>query len=94
MRRYRNFQYLKDHGIVNNRVTLKRWIDSYGFPAGVKLGPNTRAWLEEEIDAWLAERARATAESVVAKEYEKRVAERDAEDDPEEVEDEPEAVAK
>jgi hypothetical protein len=36
--RYRD---LKERGIVNNRVTLSRWIASEGFPAGVQLGPNT-----------------------------------------------------
>ena len=45
--------------IVLNRMTLARWIESQGFPAGFMLGPNSRAWAEDEVDAWVA--ARKTA---------------------------------
>jgi len=47
---------LKARGIVGNWVTLKRWIEREGFPPGVKLGPNTRAWPESEIDEWVVGR--------------------------------------
>lgn len=50
------FPDLKARGIVSNWPTLLRWIEREGFPAGVKLGPNTRAWTEAEIEAWLAAR--------------------------------------
>jgi hypothetical protein len=50
------FADLKRRKICNNWMTLKRWIAKEGFPAGVKLGPNTRAWTEAEIEAWLAGR--------------------------------------
>jgi len=43
-------------GIVNNRVTLSRWIEKEAFPSGVMLGPNTRAWLKDEIDRWCSSR--------------------------------------
>ena len=38
------FNDLKRQNIINNHVTLKRWIDQEDFPAGIMLGPNTRAW--------------------------------------------------
>ena len=56
------FADLKARGIVNNWVTLLRWIEHEGFPTGRKLGPNTRAWTDDEISEWIAERPRASAE--------------------------------
>jgi predicted DNA-binding transcriptional regulator AlpA len=53
------FKDLKDAGIVRNWTTLQRWIDSGRFPSGIKLGPNSRAWTEESVAEWLAERERA-----------------------------------
>lgn len=50
------FADLKARGIVANWPTLKRWIEREGFPPGLKLGPNTRAWPESEIEEWLAGR--------------------------------------
>ena len=47
------FADLKRMKIVNNHVTLKRWIEREGFPRGCMLGPNTRAWRESEVEAWL-----------------------------------------
>lgn len=54
--RYVRFTDLVERGIVNNRPTLHHWIKEHGFPRGVLLGPNTRAWREDEIEAWLASR--------------------------------------
>jgi len=54
---YLRFADLKRAGIVRNRTTLYRWIRDYGFPAGIMLGPNTRAWPAHEVDAWLEARA-------------------------------------
>ena len=53
------FPDLKARGIVNNWMTLRRWIEREGFPPGKKIGPNTRAWTEAEIEAWLQSRATA-----------------------------------
>jgi len=53
------FADLKARKIVSNWPTLKRWIDQEGFPPGIKLGPNSRAWTEEEIAEWLANRPKA-----------------------------------
>ena len=50
------FADLKAAKIVNNLTTLKRLIETQGFPVGIKLGPNTRAWSDDEINAWLATR--------------------------------------
>ena len=55
------FHHLKQRNIVNNRTTLGRWIKRHGFPPGILIGPNSRAWPEEVIEAWLVERARASA---------------------------------
>jgi predicted DNA-binding transcriptional regulator AlpA len=56
---YLRFPHLRARGIVNNRPALKLLIDKSGFPPGRKLGPNTRAWTETEVNEWLA--ARPTA---------------------------------
>jgi predicted DNA-binding transcriptional regulator AlpA len=50
-------------GIVNSRMTLKRLIDLQGFPAGVLITPNARAWNEAEVDAWTAVRPSARKSS-------------------------------
>jgi predicted DNA-binding transcriptional regulator AlpA len=52
------FADLKRRGIVRNWTTLLRWIAEQGFPAGIELGPNSRAWDEAEVDRWLAARRR------------------------------------
>jgi predicted DNA-binding transcriptional regulator AlpA len=43
-------------GIINSRMTLKRLIDSQGFPPGILVTPNARAWNEVDVDTWLANR--------------------------------------
>ena len=37
---------------IRNWPTLIRWIETQGFPAGRHLGPNTRVWTVEEVEAW------------------------------------------
>jgi prophage regulatory protein len=46
-------------GVVNSRMTLKRLIDYQDFPRGVLITPNARAWVEVEVDAWIAARPAA-----------------------------------
>lgn len=46
-------------GIVRNRVTLGRWIRDQGFPEGVMLGPNSRAWSETSVLDWIEKRRSA-----------------------------------
>lgn len=60
MLRFRDLQRLE---IVNNRVTLARWIASLGFPAPVKLGPNTVAWKAADVKEWLDGRAANSSQS-------------------------------
>ena len=50
------FRDLKDRGIVRNHPTLMRWITKQGFPPGRWLGPNSRVWTEDEMEAWLRSR--------------------------------------
>jgi predicted DNA-binding transcriptional regulator AlpA len=51
---------LKARGIVANWTTLLRWIAAGNFPPGIKLGPNTRAWPEADIEAWLESKRSAS----------------------------------
>ena len=55
--KYLRYGDLVERQIVSNRTTLQRWILKYGFPAGVLLGPNTRAWPADQVEAWLEARA-------------------------------------
>jgi hypothetical protein len=57
------FRDLVNANIVRNWPTLLRLIDKDGFPPGVMLGRNTRAWALDEVEAWLA--ARPTAKNAV-----------------------------
>jgi predicted DNA-binding transcriptional regulator AlpA len=50
------FRHLKERGIVENWPQLKRLVEKCGFPSGRYLGPNSRVWFEDEIDAWLDSR--------------------------------------
>ncbi len=54
---YLRYADLVERQIIRNRTTLHRWIRDYGFPVGVLLGPNSRAWPADQVEAWLAERA-------------------------------------
>ena len=48
---YLRFADLKAGDIVTNWHTLAVWIKTYeGFPPGIKLGGNTRAWREDEVE--------------------------------------------
>ena len=62
MRKMVRFADLKAAGIVDNRVTLNRWIDAHGFPTPTDLGPNSIAWFEDEILEWVG-RCRANREA-------------------------------
>ena len=64
--RLHTFNDLKQRGVVPNRTTLMRWQKTIDFPLGFMIGPNRRVWTDEEIEQWLAERARASAENEAA----------------------------
>lgn len=60
---YYRFDDLVKLGIVNNRMTLTRWqkLPDDPFPATVKLGPNTAAWIADHVNGWCDRRnARAS----------------------------------
>jgi predicted DNA-binding transcriptional regulator AlpA len=52
-KKFLRFRDLKTRGIVNNWTTLRRWIKEGRFPPGRLIGPHTRVWTEEEVEAWL-----------------------------------------
>ena len=58
-RRFVRFKELKARGIFNDRMDAARKVAA-GFPKPVELGPNTIAWDDEEVAAWLASRPRPT----------------------------------
>jgi Prophage CP4-57 regulatory protein (AlpA) len=47
---------LRERGIPFSRVHLARLEASGAFPKRVLLGENRVAWVDQEIDAWIAER--------------------------------------
>lgn len=53
---YVRFRDLKAAGIVQNWQGIKRLVEEQGFPPGVMLGPNTRAWTVGDVQGWLATR--------------------------------------
>jgi Prophage CP4-57 regulatory protein (AlpA) len=59
MSKFLRFADLKDRGIVTSWPMLRRRIERDGFPLGRMLGPNTRAWSEAEVEAWIKSRPTA-----------------------------------
>jgi predicted DNA-binding transcriptional regulator AlpA len=57
--RYRD---LVDRKIVNNRMTLRRWMERGNdpFPAAIQLSENSIAWYASAVEAWLERRAAAS----------------------------------
>jgi prophage regulatory protein len=53
------FSELKVKGIRWSRKHIADLVNKGLFPAPVDLGPNTRGWVETEIDDWLASRIAA-----------------------------------
>jgi prophage regulatory protein len=43
-------------GIAWSRAHVYRMVNAGKFPRPIKLGEATTAWLEEEVDSWLAQR--------------------------------------
>jgi predicted DNA-binding transcriptional regulator AlpA len=56
MERLLRYRDLLAIGVVRNRATLRNWIKKQNFPRGRLLGPNTRTWPENEVQAWLSKR--------------------------------------
>jgi predicted DNA-binding transcriptional regulator AlpA len=53
------FRDLKQRRIISNWPTLRVRIDRDGFPPGRMIGPNSRAWTEDEVAAWIESRPTA-----------------------------------
>jgi predicted DNA-binding transcriptional regulator AlpA len=51
---------------IHNHPTLKRWQKTQGFPKGRLIGPNTRVWSSEEVEAWWESKADPPPEIVKA----------------------------
>ncbi len=58
------FKDLKAAGIVNNWVTLRHYIADCGFPPGIRISYNVRAWPLSQIENWLAIRSADTTKIV------------------------------
>jgi hypothetical protein len=54
--RYVRFRDLRQAGICDNWEQLSNMIEDYGFPPGILLSPNVRAWDIEDVQHWLANR--------------------------------------
>lgn len=54
-----DYNDLVTRGIVRSRMTLWRLIKTHGFPEGVLVTPNRRAWNEADVDAWIGSRPTA-----------------------------------
>ena len=44
-------------GLDYSRPTIAEMVEAGEFPAPLQLSPRKRAWLESEVDAWIAEKA-------------------------------------
>jgi predicted DNA-binding transcriptional regulator AlpA len=61
------YKDLEAKGIVRSWTALRYKIKNNGFPPGRYIGPNSRAWTVDEVQAWIdalptAKRAPDTAE--------------------------------
>ena len=45
--------------IGSSQMSLWRWVKAGTFPAPIQLGPNSVGFLEDEVDAWIAQRRAA-----------------------------------
>jgi predicted DNA-binding transcriptional regulator AlpA len=59
--KFLRFKDLKQRGVVRNWTTLSRLVREQGFPPGVRIGAQARAWGEDEIEAWLRSRRIASS---------------------------------
>ncbi len=50
------FSDLVQLGIVNNRMTLRRWVKKGAFPAPFRISPKRLAWRAPEVEKFLEER--------------------------------------
>jgi predicted DNA-binding transcriptional regulator AlpA len=50
------FKDLKERGVASSWPHVKQLVHTYGFPPGYRLGGQTRAWREDEVEAWINSR--------------------------------------
>ena len=50
------FKDLQRLNVAKSWAQLRHMQKHYAFPAGILLGPNTRAWSASEVKEWLASR--------------------------------------
>ena len=50
------FKDLQASGIARSWPMLRLRVRNDGFPTGFRLGGNSRAWREQDVEAWLASR--------------------------------------
>jgi predicted DNA-binding transcriptional regulator AlpA len=55
------FPDLQERRIAGSWAQLGRMQKQHGFPAGIMLSENVRAWYADQVDAWLANRPTANA---------------------------------
>jgi predicted DNA-binding transcriptional regulator AlpA len=56
------FRDLRERGICGNWPMMRRLIERHGFPPGIRLGTQMRAWREDEVEAWIDSRRIPTDE--------------------------------
>jgi predicted DNA-binding transcriptional regulator AlpA len=57
--RYIRYRDLAAAGIVGSWMQLNRMMNTEGFPEGILISANIRAWPVDEIERWLASRPTA-----------------------------------
>jgi hypothetical protein len=74
------FSDLRARRIVNNWPSLRNRIQCDGFPPGRMIGPNARAWTEQEVEDWIRTRpsagpaARGAAKAKAARKRDRKAA--------------------
>jgi prophage regulatory protein len=56
---------LRAHGITHSVQQIVRWMGKGKFPKAIMLG-RKRAWIESEVDTWLADRIAARDQEIKA----------------------------
>jgi predicted DNA-binding transcriptional regulator AlpA len=54
--RFVRYRHLHEAGIAASWKSLYELIDKYGFPPGIFISPNVRAWDVSDVERWLAKR--------------------------------------
>jgi len=60
IQKFIRFPAVKEITGGTSRVTIWRWVRAGIFPAPIKIGPNSSAWLLEDVLAWVSSRKKST----------------------------------